>query len=336
MRWLYGVALLALLIWGLEQVVVSPLETGEVYPPYSSLRLDPLGAKALFESFAALPEISVERLYKNRTSLDARETMFVLGVDPVSFAGVTPEQLEQYEKMIAAGGRLVIAFLPVRPRIDHQEKPAIAERWNLQMKYQPGIIHNDSAIPRETALYFVAGPEWRQIGEHNAVERNFGRGSIALVADSFPLSNEGLREARDAAFLSELAGSGTTIVFDENHFGVTETGSVTTLMRKYHLESAMAVLALAASLFLWRSASSLLPPRPSRDAESVAGRDAVDGMTALLIRGIPEKNLLNTCFAEWSKSAAKEPRAAAMEDQIRGTRDPVEAYRAACRALAKK
>src|SRR5437016_9305442 len=60
--WMVAFALLAILVWGLEQVAVAPLETGEVYPAYSSLRSDPLGAKALYESLAALPDLTVERL----------------------------------------------------------------------------------------------------------------------------------------------------------------------------------------------------------------------------------------------------------------------------------
>lgn len=316
MRWIYAVVLLALLAWGLEQVEVSPLETGDVYPPYSSLRSDPLGAKALYESFAALPGIQVERLYHDRDSLEGpRETMFVLGVDPVSFDDVSAEELEHFEKLVQGGGRLVIAFLPVHFHDVAEEKRPIAERWHLQMLYLGEIRTAGSAMPRATALYFQSGPEWRAIGRHNAIERNFGRGSMVLVADSFPLSNEGLREARDAAFLADLTGPATRIVFDENHFGVSETGSVTTLMRKYHLEGAVAVLALAAALFLWRSTSSFLPPRESEAAQAVTGRDAIEGMTALLIRGVPQKDLLNACFAEWNRSSTR-------ESARRGRREP--------------
>lgn len=336
MRWIYLIALLAVLVWGFEQVAVSPLETGDVYPPYSSLRSDPLGAKALYDSFAALPGIETDRLYKDRTELAAKETMFVLGVDPVSFADLTAQELEDYEKLVARGGRLVIAFLPVRRSAERGERRPIEERWHVAMKYAPGVQTEYSSLPRETALYFAASTEWRPVGKNDAIERAFGRGSIVLVADSFPLSNEGLRDARDAPFLADLAGPSTHLIFDENHFGVTETGSVTTLMRKYRLEDAVAVLLLAAGLFLWRSASSLLPPRSASRTEAVAGRDSLDGMTALLMRGVAEKDLLNACFAEWSRSAPREPRSAAVEDQIRGAPDPVEGYRAACRVLHKE
>ena len=62
-KWYFGIALLALLVWGLEQVTVAPLQTGEIYPPYSSLRSDPLGAKALYESLAALPRTVYRIVY---------------------------------------------------------------------------------------------------------------------------------------------------------------------------------------------------------------------------------------------------------------------------------
>ncbi len=338
MRWVFIVAILAVFVYGLEQVAVSPLETGDVYPPYSSLRTDPLGAKALYESLAAQPDVTVERLYKERTALD-RDTMFVLGVDPVSWAGVKDKTLEEYEHLVQNGGRLVIACLPVRPprdRAGHTDKRAIEERWHLHLKYRPGVYEETDAIPTETALRIDAGPEWRPLSGHDAIVCAFGKGEIVIVPDSFPLSNQGLLEARDTPFIAALAGSARRIIFDENHFGVAETGSVTTLMRKYRLEGAVAVLAMVAALFLWRNASSFLPPRELHTGGAVTGRDSMEGMTALLHRGVSERDLLNVCFAEWSKSAPRQARAAQMEEVLRAHRDPVEAYRAAARALAQE
>src|ERR1700681_1474792 len=104
--WLWAVVLLLLgaFAWGLEQVAVAPLETGEVYPPYSTLRSDPLGSKALYESLAALPGLSLERLYKSRSTLgDPNAAMLVLGVDPVPWAVVEGKKLEEYEDLIRNG-----------------------------------------------------------------------------------------------------------------------------------------------------------------------------------------------------------------------------------------
>ena len=381
--WVLAIAMLGALAWGLEQVAFTPLQTGEVYPPFSSLRADPLGAKALYESLAALPGIHVDRLYKQRQTLESpQDAMFVLGVDPGGWSRVDAKTLDEYVKLVHDGGRLVIGFLPVRgrrvPLESTKETPAVVSLWHIELAYRTTEgDDNATGIPHKTALYFDThsfAPEakWRTLASASifpkqsilsvpvlrdasdqraeAVERTFGKGAIVLVADTYPLSNEGLREARDAGLIARIAGSATRFTFDENHFGVSETGSVTKLMRRYRLQGAVVILIVAAALFLWRSASSLLPPRaagsaitPSQDA--IAGRDSLEGLAALLHRGVPEKQLLDTCFAEWSKSISRgstesrTPRAAAaIEDEIarQGALAPVDAYRAACRILTEK
>jgi hypothetical protein len=324
-----------LLVWGLEQTVVAPLETGDVYPPYSSLRSDPLGAKALYESLT--PLVETERLYKERSVLDARDAMLVLGVEPVGWSAVQGRTLEEYEKLVASGGRLVIGFLPVRTPHRMPEKREVEHRWNLKLRYADVKSGDEGGIPSDTVLSFESGPEWRPIPDRIAVERVFGKGSIVLAADTFPLSNEGLRDDRDAKFISALIGPAARVIFDENHFGVVETGSVTKLMHKYGLEGAVAMLAVAAALFLWRSASSFLPPRTIATDSGVAGRDSIEGMTALLYRGVKPDDLIEACFAEWSKSAPRDARTVRVEEEIRRRKhDPVEAYRAASKALTEK
>ena len=157
-----------------------------------------------------------------------------------------------------------------------------------------------------------------------------------LADDTFALSNEGLRDDRDTELVAGLAGSARHIIFDENHFGVIEAGSVAKLMRKYRLQGAIAILAVVAALFLWRSASSLLPPRRVRADDAIAGRDSLAGMTALLHRGVAERDLLDTCLAEWSRSERKSGRAAGVEEELRShAKDPAAAYKAACRVLSK-
>ena len=81
---------------------------------------------------------------------------------------------------------------------------------------------------------------------------------------------------------------------------------------------------------------------------AIAGRDSLEGLSALLHRGVPEKQLLDTCFAEWRKSTSRGSQgapqlrtaraAAAIEEEIarQGARAPVDAYRAACRILTEK
>jgi uncharacterized protein DUF4350 len=345
--WFLTLLLLAIFVWGLDQIALAPVETGEVYPPYSSLRADPLGAMALYESLAEQPGIAVDRLYKTRETLDRGTAMFVLGVDPLGWSTVDDRTLEEYEKLTHEGGRLVIAFLPVRSSMESAAKRPVEARWAIRFASRepaqsPKADAANGILPRHSALYFDPGPGWKTVAERDgqitAVERAFGAGIIILVADSYALSNEGLREERDAELVSRLVGPAHRIVFDENHFGVVETGSVTKLMRKYRLQGPVAMLALAAALFLWRSASSFLPAREAPATSAVRGRDSIEGLSSLLRRGIPERDLLDACFGEWSKSVPHGVSAAKVEAEIAhlGKDHPVEAYRAACRAITEK
>jgi hypothetical protein len=246
--------------------------------------------------------MKVERLYKSRTDRGPGTTIFVLGVDPVAWAKIDLPTLKEYEELTSKGARLVIAFLPVtKPFAKDKEIHPVQELWHIRFNYKD-LQSDDSDTPKETALEIKAGPEWKAIAE-GAVEKKLGQGSIVLAADSYPLSNEGLREKRDSGLILALAGPAKEIVFDENHFGVAETGSVSKLMRKYHLEGAVGVLVLVAGLFLWRSASSLLPSRAPRAELAVAGRDSLEGMTALLRRGIAEKDLVRICVEEWKRTS---------------------------------
>jgi hypothetical protein len=361
--WLLAVVMLSALAWGLEQIVFAPLQTGDAYPPFSSLRADPLGARALYDSLAELPGIRVERLYKQRERLDnPGDTMLVLGVDPrlwsaIGYESLENESLQEYEKLVKDGGRLVIAFLPVRTHvIETKQTPPVTVRWHIELAFRPEADATLPGMPHKTALwfdlhFFSSEAKWRTLesdpADHaaEAVERDFGKGTILLLADSFPLSNEGLRDARNPELIARMIGPARRVIFDENHFGVVEAGSVTQLMRRYRLQGAVGILLVVAALFLWRSASSLLPPRELATAtgaakNAVAGRDSLEGLTALLHRGVSKKELLDACFAEWSKSAPRESRggraAARIEEEIARGGNPVDAYRAACRILTEK
>jgi hypothetical protein len=334
--WIAGAALLGALAWGLEQVVVSPLETGDVYPPFSSLRSDPMGTRALYGSLSEMSGLTVERLYKQRTQLSPDDVLFVLGVDAIAWSALKPRELDEYEKLVTRGGRLVIGFLPVREPGSMPAERAVEEQWGIRLRYRRQDVEPENRnIPRDTALYFDAGRNWQT--QDGFAERNFGAGTVVLAADTFALSNEGLRDARNAVLIAALAGSAHHVIFDENHFGVVETGSVAKLMRKYHLEGAISILVVVAALFLWRSGSSLLPPRRAAADQAIAGRDSLAGMTALLHRGIGEPDLIDVCFAEWSRVEGKNSRASRVEDEIRKlAKNPVEAYQAASRVLSKK
>jgi hypothetical protein len=338
--WALAVLLVILFVWGAEQVAVMPLQTGEVYPRYSSLRADPLGAKALYESLAALPELDVSRLYKQRSVLEPGTALLVLGVDAGSWSGISEDFLPPYERLLQKGGRLVIAFLPARAPREPSKTASVDllnEKWNIRFAYRkiPGHDPTEEAIPRRSELYFRPGPPWSILtqsdGAATTVERALAGGTVVLVADSYPLSNEGLRESRDAVSIARLIGPVHKVAFDENHFGVAESGSVVGLMRKYRLEGALAILLVVVVLFVWHSASSFLPPRESRRDRAVTGRDSQEGLTALLRRNVPEPDLLDACYREWSRSAPSARQTELVEAAIARAagQKPADVYRAA-------
>ena len=56
---------------------------GDVYPPYSTLRADPLGAMALFESLEALPGVTVRRDFSSDEKLPGIKAAYLhLAGDP--------------------------------------------------------------------------------------------------------------------------------------------------------------------------------------------------------------------------------------------------------------
>src|SRR5579864_6249343 len=242
LAWTVAVVLLAALAWGLEQVVYAPLETGESYPAFSSLRSDPQGSLALFESLAALPNLHVDRLYKERQKLAPQETMLVLGVQAESWSKLKEPALKQYEGLVADGGRLVIGFLPVRFDLSWNA-PAIQARWRIKLASAAGGARTTLAFQPLDGLTNGGWTVFEPRGEPvKTVEKSFGKGTIVLAADTFPLSNQGLRDDRQPKFIARLVGGSSRVTFEENHFGVVESGSVVKLMRRYRLHGAIAIL----------------------------------------------------------------------------------------------
>jgi hypothetical protein len=361
-RFLAAVITLAFL-WGALMIVMTPVETGDAYPRYSSLRADPLGAKLLFDSLQELPGVVVTRNYKPAPAIahPASTTLLLLGLSGPGWFSTSEERVKQWENLASQGMRLVFVFEPALPALDadfsvfqkkqpEQDKSAplrrpLQARWGVTVK-----LHRVPAskrakmerLPRESAMYFEPDASWTvlergQGGVAVHIEKTIGRGSVVLASQGFQVSNEALREqARRGEWLAGLIGPGrSNIVFDEFSHGIAETGSVGSLIRRYHLQGAVFLLILAGLLFIWRNASSLLPARETQAAAMTSGRDARDGLTALLQRSVAAADLIVACWAEWRKDESIRPpvsteRLQRMENAIASMpadRKPADGYR---------
>lgn len=113
------IAVIAAFGYALWSLMSLRFETGDVYPQYSTLRADPLGAKALFESLDRMPGLKVER---NFTQLGLAEWPKAAAVmflntprDEFFTAAFTERDRETIFRHVINGGTLVLC-VPERPR----------------------------------------------------------------------------------------------------------------------------------------------------------------------------------------------------------------------------
>lgn len=99
---------------GLFHLLKLRFEAGDVYPPYSSLRADPLGTMAFYEALERMPGINVERDFSADNKLPGgRNTTYLhLGAQTREWKWMDLDEFRTIEDFVTAGGRLVITFFP--------------------------------------------------------------------------------------------------------------------------------------------------------------------------------------------------------------------------------
>ena len=333
------------LVFEIIQLFQFRFETGDVYPAYSSLRSDPLGTMALFESLQTVPGLNVQRDLRPTNTMPQSEglTYLHLATLPEEWMGMQEEGFREIETFLKAGGRLVVTFYPQAKRPpeflrrleapdknedkDEKKKPSARELWGMNYEirnlkaqadaYEPAVVEHAGGLPIPQTLSWHSGvvltdldPAWKAIYSRESapvvIERAFGKGTAVIATDSYFLSNEAMLKDREPQLLSWLIGPNKEIMFDEAHFGITESPGVATLIRRYRLTGLIAGLLVVAGLYVWKNSTSLVP-KPSEVAKEslVEGRDSAAGFINLLRRSIAADEILAACFAEWRKSAAQ-------------------------------
>jgi len=405
-----AILLAALFVVGLARLFTLRYEAGEVYPAYSTLRADPLGAKAIYAALDEQPGVEVRRNFRPLQKLRAGApvTLVYLGVSRYGYW--TEREIQEFESLVLGGARVVFAFFPLDhppesaetrratslerekkerevkeqtqkdpdAKQDEAEKKtdrrtredglisfdAFAKRYGFQFAWLPPakdkayerhafLFEPGATLERDlawhSALYFdQLAPEWHSIylSENKSViaERTYGRGSIVLLGDSFPFSNEALRDSRHTALLTRVFSGPPLVVFDEEHHGLTDQPGIVQLALSYRLHGVVVALLLIAALYVWKNAAPFVPPAAERFGGEVvvSRRDAAQGFERLLTRAIHPRDLLAVCADEWRRAFPHEP-AAALEQTLADEgarpvrqRDPVSAYRAITRALSRK
>jgi len=290
------VLMAALFSFGLIRVFHIRFSTGDVYPEYSSLRSSPEGAKLLYDSLSRTPGIVVTRNYLPLEYLEeSGATIFLFALDAEQFAADPDPYLDSVERLAKRGNRVVAAL-----RWESSRKPIrtgeLDHRWHVKFAFDAGEKH-------EHHLYFSEAPGWRVLERDGpkllAIERGFEKGSAVLVSESRDFGNQSVVKLDRLALVSAAIGPNTRVVFDEQHFGIAESGSVVGLARRFRLTGMAAGLALCAALFLWKNASGFPPPAAAAPSETLAGRTSISGLFTLLRRHVKPADLAAVCWNEW-------------------------------------
>jgi len=335
---LAAVALAVAFVLSLARLVQYRFAAGDIYPPASSLRADPLGTKALREALALLPGLRVERNHESIARLaDAGgTTLLLLGVAPDSKASpmLVPADNDALERRVRRGDRLVLAFghqsmesatntlrggFPQFPVLPASTNGPVG--FDSRLAFDLSLTNGAGDVARRvggkgtlpatlpwSSPWSLAGlgPEWHAVYERGGsavvAERSLGSGTIVIAASDYPFSNAALRRSHEGDFLAWIVGPNRRVVFDETHLGLTIEPGVAALIRKYRLGGAIAGLCLLAVLHAWRESARFNPPPPPADSGILHGRGSAGGLLNILRRAVDPSRLPEVSFDEWRRS----------------------------------
>jgi len=377
--------LVFLTIFSVVQLFRLRFEAGDIYPAYSSLRADPLGTRVLFDALQQIPTLRVERLTSPNPELPQGTNQTLLILNWPHRTESPRETARQMKAFAATGNRLVIALreidaAPRKSSRNSDEEPDEAEESDDEAELDdtgtlpellgfetdwiddsteaeeavPVISDLRNPLPWKSKLALEPGPGWEPVldvgGHPVAIERSFNGGSMVVMTESYPFSNEAMLKQRDPELLSWLLGNSKTIYFEETHFGIVKRPGMGTLIRKYGLTPAFILLGLVGILFVWRNALPLVPRKPNRregSGPAVLGKNTAEARINLLRRAIPRANLIESCMHQWRDHCRQtrerhpamtaEAERLAAEEAIRPTwkRRPLETYRSISEILTK-
>ena len=153
-----GLAALVLLGAGIAHVFSMRFRVGDVYPPYSSLRTDPLGTRALYDSLAALPGYTVSRNLRpvERAHWGTNTVVLFLG-DTVGLNANDDEvpvpTATALNRFLRPGGRMAVTLQP-RDKLWNWDEA----RTNAALTNATTAASNRVARPRPVVLPETDGP----------------------------------------------------------------------------------------------------------------------------------------------------------------------------------
>lgn len=134
----------ALFFLGVVQLFEWRFKAGDVYPAYSTLRADPLGAMAIYESLEKMPGLAVRRDFSSDDRLpEERGTVYLqLGAKTYEWGWLPEDTYREIKNYLGGGGRLVIACFPRTGKEYHFDPDE--DETNLVKSAQPKAKNTNS------------------------------------------------------------------------------------------------------------------------------------------------------------------------------------------------
>ena len=117
--------LAAVFCYGVARLFALRYERGDVYPPYSSLRADPLGVKGIYEALDRLPGVDATRNFRALPKLRPAAPVTLVYAGVTQHAQWESRELSVFDGLVLAGTRAIFTFMPLENApIPEQEKRA--------------------------------------------------------------------------------------------------------------------------------------------------------------------------------------------------------------------
>ena len=135
---------------------------GDVYPPSSSLRSDPLGTMIFFESLQALPGIQVVRDHSAVNRLpDGKNTTYLhFAASSHDWESVPAATYRLIDRFLLEGGRLVISLSPEYSDVRERRKKSGETDKKEEEKNAPATEDTEEEEPKEDDGFVSLQKKW--------------------------------------------------------------------------------------------------------------------------------------------------------------------------------
>lgn len=204
----------------------------------------------------------------------------------------TQAELERLGTWVERGGRLVVAGrfggdLLGGMDVGGSARQSGEEASSLRPLVPSALTDRVREVRLGGGRLLTEGPEWvthlKDLDGQGMVSASVGRGEVVWLADSFPLTNEGMGKADNARLATALAASGRVagaIHFDEYHHGDVRGGGVVERLRPGG-RSALVLAIVGAGLALVGWGRRVGPPVPPPPEYPARGSGYIESLAAL-------------------------------------------------------